>query len=146
VLLTTERFDQTLTVNPHLWAMFWVKMRGRPAAARRSSPTATVRLPGDLIVTALPVCYSLLGDRIDPATCQIIGSRSHDWEPRGACRAPPARHLHSHHNESYRDAPSSPIQDAGLQTTCRTLDLRFSRRRRHRTHPTSIRCSTAPSG
>jgi gentisate 1,2-dioxygenase len=36
---------------------------------------------------------------------------------------------HSHHNESGHPAHILPIQDAGLHTFLRTLDIRFSRSR-----------------
>lgn len=120
VLLNNERFDQTLTVTHTLWAMFGVLPAARTQLPHRHQSVAL-----DLIVDCLPGCYSLLGDRIDPATCQIIDPVRIEWEPGGAFVTPPGT-WHSHHNESDRDAHLVPIQDAGLQTYLRTLDIRFS--------------------
>ncbi|MGH9009074.1 MAG: cupin domain-containing protein, partial [Acidimicrobiia bacterium] len=49
-----------------------------------------------------------------------------DWEPGAAFVTPPGM-WHSHHNESGQPARILPIQDAGLQTYLRSLDIRFRR-------------------
>jgi gentisate 1,2-dioxygenase len=48
-----------------------------------------------------------------------------DWQPGGAFITPPG-HWHSHINESGAPAYLLPIQDAGLQTYLRSLDIRFA--------------------
>ena len=48
----------------------------------------------------------------------------------GAAFVTPSGYWHSHHNESNADADVLPIQDAGLQTYLRTLDIAFSNRGR----------------
>ena len=44
----------------------------------------------------------------------------------GAAFVTPPGYWHSHHNESGADAYVLPIQDAGLHTYLRTLDILFS--------------------
>ena len=120
VLLNNQRFDRTLTVTHTLWAMFGVLPAAKTQLPHRHQSVAV-----DLIVDCQPGCYSLLGDRVDPATSQIVDPVRIDWEPGGAFVTPPGK-WHSHHNETGRDAHLIPIQDAGLQTYLRTLDIRFS--------------------
>ena len=48
-----------------------------------------------------------------------------DWEPHGAFVTPPGM-WHAHHNESGERAWIIPIQDAGLHTYLRSLDIRFA--------------------
>lgn len=48
-----------------------------------------------------------------------------DWET-GAMFVTPPRWWHSHHNDSNEEAWVLPMQDAGLYTYQRTLDIRFS--------------------
>lgn len=120
VLLNNTRFDQTLTVTHTLWAMFGVLPAGRTQLPHRHQSVAV-----DLIVDCRPGCYTLLGDRVDPETCRIVDPVRIDWEPGGAFVTPPGT-WHSHHNETGGDAHLIPIQDAGLQTYLRSLDIRFS--------------------
>jgi gentisate 1,2-dioxygenase len=120
VLLNNARFDQTLTVTHTLWAMFGVLPGGRTQLPHRHQSVAV-----DLIVDCDPGCYTLLGDRVDPQTRAIVDPLRIDWEPGGAFVTPPGK-WHSHHNESGRDAHLVPIQDAGLQTYLRALDIRFT--------------------
>jgi len=120
VLLNNRRFDQTLTATHTLWAMFGVLPAGRTQLPHRHQSVAV-----DLIVDCLPGCYTLLGDRIDSGSAQIVDPIRVDWEPGGAFVTPPGK-WHSHHNETDRDAHLIPIQDAGIHTYLRTLDIRFS--------------------
>jgi len=50
------------------------------------------------------------------------------WEPGGAFITPPGM-WHAHVNTSGADAHLVPVQDAGLQTYLRALDIRFTDRR-----------------
>jgi len=120
VLLNNARFDQTLTVTHTLWAMFGILPADRTQLPHRHQSVAV-----DLIVDCTPGCYTLLGDRVDPATRQIVDPVRIDWQAGGAFVTPPGR-WHSHHNESGSDAHLVPIQDAGLQTYLRALDIRFT--------------------
>ncbi len=120
VLLNNARFDQTLTVTHTLWAMFGVLPAARAQLPHRHQSVAV-----DLIVDCPAGCYTLLGDRVDHRTRQIVDPVRIDWEPGGAFVTPPGK-WHSHHNESDGDAHLVPIQDAGLQTYLRALDIRFT--------------------
>jgi len=120
VLLNNTAFDQTLTVTHTLWAMFGLLPAGKTQLPHRHQSVAV-----DLIVDCLPGCYTLLGDSIDRQTLEIVEPVRIDWESGGAFVTPPGK-WHSHHNESGREAHLIPIQDAGLQTYLRTLDIRFS--------------------
>jgi gentisate 1,2-dioxygenase len=48
-----------------------------------------------------------------------------DWSAGGAFVTPPGL-WHSHHNESGQPAYLVPVQDAGLHTYLRSLDIRFA--------------------
>ena len=78
----------------------------------------------DFIVDCDPGCYSLVGDRLDD-TGAIVDPTRVDWESGSAFVTPPG-YWHAHFNTSGRDARLIPIQDAGLQTYLRTLDIRFT--------------------
>ena len=120
VLLNNTRFDQTLTVTHTLWAMFGVLPAGKTQLPHRHQSVAV-----DLIVDCAPGCHTLLGDEVDPSTRRIVDPVRIDWQPGGAFVTPPGK-WHSHHNESGSDAHLVPIQDAGLQTYLRALDIRFT--------------------
>ena len=78
----------------------------------------------DLIVESPPGCYTLVGTELD-ASGQIRHPRRIDWESGGVFITPPG-HWHSHVNTSQQPARLLPIQDAGLHTYLRSLDIRFS--------------------
>ena len=77
----------------------------------------------DLAVSAAPNVYTLMGKEID-ANGDIIDPIRCDWIPGGVFITPPGW-WHSHHNESDEVAWVLPMQDAGLYTHQRTLDIRF---------------------
>jgi gentisate 1,2-dioxygenase len=62
--------------------------------------------------------------RLDKSGMIKNGVRA-DWAP-GASFVTPPGYWHSHHNESGADAHVLPIQDAGLHTYLRTLEITFS--------------------
>jgi len=118
VLLANRAFDQTRTITHVLWAMFGVL------------PANTVQLPHrhesvalDYIIECEPGCYSMIGQSIDEAG-HIQDPKRADWSPGSAFVTPPGL-WHSHHNESGSPAHLMPIQDAGLHTHLRTLDIKF---------------------
>jgi gentisate 1,2-dioxygenase len=121
VLLGNAEQSQTLTVTHTLWAMLGLVPVG---AVQRPHRHQSVAL--DLVVDCRPGCYTLLGEEIDPGTRAIIEPTRVDWEPGAAFVTPPGM-WHSHHNESGRPARILPIQDAGLHTYLRSLDIRFQR-------------------
>ncbi len=118
VLLGNAATPQTLTVTHTLWAMFGVLPAGRVQRPHRHQSVAL-----DLITACAPGCYSLIGEEIDEAGAIVDPARV-DWEEGGAFVTPPGL-WHSHHNESGSSAYLVPIQDAGLHTYLRSLDIRF---------------------
>jgi gentisate 1,2-dioxygenase len=120
VLLGNAEQPQTLTVTHTLWAMLGLVPVG---AVQRPHRHQSVAL--DFVIDCRPGCYTLLGTEIDPATGAIADPVRVDWEPSAAFVTPPG-FWHSHHNESGAPARILPIQDAGLHTYLRSLDIRFS--------------------
>jgi gentisate 1,2-dioxygenase len=120
VVLVNAALAQTLTVTHSLWAMFGLVPAG---AVQRPHRHQSVAL--DLIVDCGPGCYTLVGDAVD-GDGQIVDPERVDWEAGGAFVTPPGK-WHAHHNESDRPAHLVPVQDAGLHTYLRTLDIRFVR-------------------
>jgi len=121
VLLGNARNTQTLTATHTLWAMLGVLPAGHVQRPHRHQSIAL-----DLIVDCDPGCYSLVGTEIGPDGAIADPTRV-DWEPGGAFVTPPGL-WHSHHNESGSPANLLPVQDAGLHTYLRTLDIRFTAR------------------
>jgi gentisate 1,2-dioxygenase len=119
VLLANRAASQTLTVTHTLWAMLGVLPPDRVQRPHRHQSVAL-----DLIIECAPGCYSLIGTQLDPEGA-ILDPIRVDWEAAGAFVTPPG-HWHSHHNESGRPAYLVPVQDAGLHTYLRSLDIRFS--------------------
>ncbi len=119
VLLGNARNDQTLTATHTLWAMLGVLPAGQVQRPHRHQSIAL-----DLIVDCDPGCYTLVGSDIGPDGTVVDPVRV-DWEPGAAFVTPPGM-WHSHHNESGSPANLLPVQDAGLHTYLRTLDIRFT--------------------
>ncbi|GAB7054709.1 MULTISPECIES: cupin domain-containing protein [unclassified Paenibacillus] len=120
ILLNNRKFDQTLTITHVLWAMFGIVPVGANQAPHSHKSVAL-----DFVAYAAPGTYTLVGDKIDPVTAKIIDPVRVDWETGKAFVTPPGL-WHSHHNESGEPAYIIPIQDAGLQTYLRTLDIQFT--------------------
>jgi len=120
VLLGNRAFPDTQTVSHVLWAMLGLLPPRTVQAPHRHQSVAV-----DLVVDAPPGCYTLVGPRLaEDGT--IVDAERFDWEPHSVFVTPPGL-WHSHHNETDTPAYVLPIQDAGLQTFLRTLDIRFSR-------------------
>ncbi|CAN5397475.1 hypothetical protein BH10ACT3_BH10ACT3_08800 [soil metagenome] len=123
VLLATAPQTQTLTVTHVLWAMFGLLPVD---AVQRPHRHQSVAL--DLIVDCEPCCYTFVGASLD-ADGEIVRPTRVDWEPGGAFVTPPGL-WHAHYNESGVPAHLLPVQDAGLHTYLRSLDIRFAPPRR----------------
>ena len=119
VLLANRACDKTLTVTPTLWAMFGILPVASVQLAHRHQSVAL-----DLIIDCKPGCYTLVGQDLDDEG-QIIDPDRMDWKPASAFVTPPG-YWHAHYNESGQPAYLLPIQDAGLQTYLRTLDIQFT--------------------
>ncbi|MEB3307484.1 MAG: cupin [Cyanobacteriota bacterium] len=119
LLLANKDLPSTRTVSHVLWAMYGMVPAGATQAPHRHQSVAL-----DLIIDCAPGCYSLLGTELR-ADGTIREPERIDWQPGGAFITPPG-HWHAHVNESGRPAFLLPIQDAGLQTYLRSLDIQFA--------------------
>jgi gentisate 1,2-dioxygenase len=118
VLLANKELDQTLTVTHTLWAMLGVLPKDTIQLPHRHQSVAL-----DLILDCEPGCYTLVGTRISQKG-EIINATRIDWKPYSVFITPPG-YWHAHYNESSSEAHLIPLQDAGLQTYLRTLDIKF---------------------
>ena len=118
VLLGNTACSQTKTLTHVLWSL----LNSIPAqSVQRPHRHNSIAL--DLAVAAKPGVYTLMGKEIDRDGFIIDPIRC-DWVPGGVFITPPGW-WHSHHNESDDVAWVLPMQDAGLYTHQRTLDIRF---------------------
>ena len=123
ILLANAEEEQTLTITHVLWAMFGVLPPGQEQRPHRHQSVAL-----DLILDAPPSgCYTLLGTRLDERG-DIANPTRVDWQAGGAFTTPPGM-WHAHYNETDTPAHLIPVQDAGLQTYLRSLDIKFTQRR-----------------
>ena len=120
VLLGNNAFPQTRTVTHTLWAMLGILPAGQMQRPHRHQSIAL-----DFAVACSPGCYTMIGTELDENGLIRNGHRE-DWVAGAAFVTPPG-YWHSHHNESGADAYVLPIQDAGLHTYLRTLDIAFSK-------------------
>lgn len=113
--------DSTKTLTHTLWSLLNVLPAGDAQRPHRHNSVAL-----DLCVSAAPGegVYTLMGPELDeegwvknPVKCV--------WKS-GAVFSTPPGWWHSHHNETDIPAWVLPMQDAGLYTYQRTLDIRFS--------------------
>ena len=119
ILLGNRHFPQTRTVTHVLWAMYGILPAGSVQKPHRHQSIAL-----DFIIDCPTGCYTLVGSEIDD-NGQIRNPTRVDWTPGLAFVTPPG-YWHAHFNESDSEAFLIPIQDAGLQTYLRALDIRFS--------------------
>lgn len=133
VLLANRNFPQTRTVTHTLWAMFGLLPAGKIQYPHRHESVAL-----DFVVDCKPGCYTMIGTELDENGMIKDGVRE-DWAP-GASFVTPPGYWHSHHNESGADAHVLPIQDAGLHTYLRTLEITFS----HPGHDRTVHISQTP--
>jgi gentisate 1,2-dioxygenase len=120
ILLGNKNFEQTMTITHVLWAMFGVVSSGTRQLPHRHQSVAL-----DFIVKADPGAYTLVGTELDDAG-QIKDPVRVDWATGSTFVTPPG-YWHEHRNESGQPAYVMPIQDAGLHTYLRTLDIQFYR-------------------
>jgi gentisate 1,2-dioxygenase len=118
VLLGNRHFPQTRTATHTLWAMY-----GLLPAESEQKPHRHQSIALDFIVQAPAGCYTLVGTELD-GNGDIANPQRVDWVSGMAFVTPPG-YWHAHFNESREEALLIPIQDAGLQTYLRALDIRF---------------------
>ncbi|WP_321964940.1 cupin domain-containing protein [Paraburkholderia sp. J7] len=120
VLMGNANFPQTRTVTHVLWAMFGIVP---PNSMQKPHRHQSIAL--DFIAGGKPGVYTLVGTELD-SDGNIVNPTRVDWEAGMAFVTPPG-YWHAHFNETNENAYVIPIQDAGLQTYLRTLDIRFAR-------------------
>jgi gentisate 1,2-dioxygenase len=118
LILGNPNFQQTMTVTHVMWAMY-----GLTEPNTRQLPHRHQSVAMDLIIEAQPGCYTLVGTELN-ADGTIKNPRRIDWKSGAAFVTPPG-YWHEHRNESGARAYLTPIQDAGLHTYLRTLDITF---------------------
>lgn len=118
ILLSTPDNPQTRTLTPTLWSLLNSIGGHSDQAPHRHNSVAL-----DLAVVGGPGVYTLLGRELD-AEGHILEPIKVEWESGGVFVTPPGW-WHSHHNEGNNTAWVLPMQDAGLYTHQRTLDIRF---------------------
>jgi gentisate 1,2-dioxygenase len=118
ILLANRDLPASRTVSHTLWAMLGVVPAGMIQPPHRHQSVAL-----DLILHCSPGCYTLVGTELD-SDGRIRNPQRIDWQPGGAFITPPG-HWHAHVNSSDQVAHLLPIQDAGLHTYLRSLDIRF---------------------
>lgn len=119
LLLGHEDLPASRTVTHTLWAMQGVVPAGAVQAPHRHQSVAL-----DLVLDCDPGCYTLVGRELN-ADGTIRDPLRVDWQSGGAFITPPGL-WHAHTNTSRRAARLLPIQDAGLHTYLRSLDIRFA--------------------
>jgi gentisate 1,2-dioxygenase len=118
VLLANKNFEQTMTITHTLWTMF-----GTISPGTRQLPHRHQSVALDFVVDAQPGVYTLLGPELSEDGT-IKDAVRMDWVKGSAFVTPPG-YWHEHVNESSAEAFVMPIQDAGLHTYLRTLDIQF---------------------
>jgi gentisate 1,2-dioxygenase len=119
LLLANRACSASRTVTHTLWAMLGVVPPGVLQPPHRHQSVAL-----DLIIDCDPGCHTLVGTELAPDG-SIRDPERIDWEP-GLVFVTPPGYWHAHHNGSGRMARLLPIQDAGLHTYLRSLDIRFA--------------------
>ena len=119
LLLANTDLPSTRTVTHTLWAMLGVVPAGAVQPPHRHQSVAL-----DLIIDCDPGCYTLVGSEL-AADGTIRNPFRVNWQSGGAFITPPG-HWHAHVNESGLIARLLPIQDSGLHTYLRSLDIRFA--------------------
>ncbi|MBV8604829.1 MAG: cupin [Pelomonas sp.] len=118
VLLGNKHFPQTRTATQTLWAMYGLLPGHSVQKPHRHQSIAL-----DFIVKAAAGCYTLVGPELD-ADGNIASPQRVDWVSGMAFVTPPG-YWHAHYNDTDELALLIPVQDAGLQTYLRALDIRF---------------------
>lgn len=115
-----EATRATMTVSRTLWSLFNILPANTVQKPHRHQSVAV-----DVAVEGRDGVYTLMSPKIT-ADGQLIDPIRADWVSGAAFITPPGW-WHSHHNETGEEATVFPVQDAGLHTYLRTLDIQFVR-------------------
>jgi gentisate 1,2-dioxygenase len=110
----------TLTVTPILWSLLNIIQPNTIQKPHKHNSIALdlcVCAPNKGIYTLMGPELDINGNVKDPIRCE--------WESGSVFVTPPGW-WHSHHNETEEPGWVLPIQDAGLHTYMRTLDIQFT--------------------
>jgi len=118
MILGNKDCVKTKTISPSMWSLFNLLPAGEVQKPHRHQSVAL-----DLAVSSGPNTYTLIGKEVD-SDGHIINPVKADWATNTVFITPPGW-WHSHHNESDEDAYVFPVQDAGLHSYLRTLDIQF---------------------
>ena len=118
IILGNHASTKSKTVTHTMWTLFNLLPKQQMQKPHRHQSVAL-----DLAVSAGENTYTLIGKKIDE-NGNIINPVKAMWEKNTVFVTPPGW-WHSHHNESDTDAYVFPVQDAGLHTYMRTLDIQF---------------------
>jgi gentisate 1,2-dioxygenase len=111
----------TLTLTPTMWSLLNVLPKNSFQKPHRHNSVAL-----DLSVSGgCKDVYTLMGPELDETGTKVKNPTRVNWEDGSVFITPPGW-WHSHHNDSDTDAYVLPIQDAGLYTYQRTLNIEFS--------------------
>eukprot|EP00746_Dinoflagellata_sp_MGD_P008016 gnl/MRDRNA2_/MRDRNA2_115979_c0_seq1.p1 gnl/MRDRNA2_/MRDRNA2_115979_c0~~gnl/MRDRNA2_/MRDRNA2_115979_c0_seq1.p1 ORF type:complete len:413 (-),score=83.06 gnl/MRDRNA2_/MRDRNA2_115979_c0_seq1:481-1641(-) len=120
ILLASPDSPQTKTLTPTMWSLL-NSIDGN--ATQHPHKHNSVALDLAVYGGQAGKVYTLLGRNLD-AEGKVIDPVKAEWQSGGVFVTPPGW-WHSHHNEGNETAWVLPIQDAGLYTHQRTLDIRF---------------------
>ncbi len=120
IILGNHDSSKTKTMTHTMWSLFNLLPKGAVQKAHRHNSVAL-----DLAVCSGPDTYTLIGKKVDE-NGDIINPVKAIWANNTVFVTPPGW-WHSHHNESDQDAYVFPVQDAGLHSYMRTLDIQFVR-------------------
>ena len=120
IILGNSDTTKTKTMTHTMWSLFNLLPAGETQKPHRHQSVAL-----DLAVFSGPDTYTLIGKKVDEQG-NIINPVKAMWAINTVFVTPPGW-WHSHHNESDQDAFVFPVQDAGLHTYMRTLDIQFVR-------------------
>jgi gentisate 1,2-dioxygenase len=118
ILLGNEATPQTMTITHLLWSLLNVLPAGANQRPHRHNSVAL-----DLCIAAGPGAYTLMGPELN-TDGSVMNPQRADWEAGAVFTTPPGW-WHSHHNDGDSEALVLPVQDAGLHTWMRTLDIQF---------------------
>lgn len=119
ILLASAACPLTRTVTPTLWSLLEVVPPHLVLPPHRHNSVAL-----DLAISGCSRGFTLMGPEID-SNGKIKDPVRVDWADASAFTTP-AMLWHEHHNEGEEDAWVLPIQDAGLVTYGRILEIKFA--------------------